>query len=626
MCCLDAGPSRDGCKGAISVARDRRTKRSLVLIVALCLGIVSVRIGVAEDASDVAATEIISKENSVDSSTSPDIWQPATVGQKLDWHDRLRTGEDSRAAVRLGDLSILRFDELTEAEILPPLSPGTKPTLDLKQGTTYFFSREKSREINVKTPVANGGIRGTEFVVTVAADGATSFIMIDGEVETSNDNGSLLVRGGERADIAPGRKPAKTKVSHPIDSARWCFYYPGVLDPKEVIDSLPDPVPLQASLSAYREGNLLMALQQYPRDRSPASPGEEIYRAELFLIAGQTAKAESLLQELDKNVPNREALSTLIAAIALKEKKGGGSPQTASEWMAESYYRQSQDDLVGARKAAKRAIALDPDFGLAWTRLAEVEFRRGRESQAKEALEKGLSLAPGNPGAHALRGSILRSEGKLDQAIASFEKAMTLDSALGDSWAGRGLCLIRQGKLKDGRRDLFAAVALEPNRADFRKYLADALDSEPRSSTTRNKRTRRSQTSESAESSSRGSVQRSGNAATPEPVYLGRLPGSGTNINPNPTYPARYPRPGPTKRPSRQQTTSRPERTTDGKTRRDRVSQSPTPSKRPERGKQTRRPTPPPRRSPVVPATSGNQEQTQGRKKKPLPAQSPNPN
>ena len=626
MCCRDAGPTRDGCKGAISVARDRRTKRSLVLIVALCLGIVSVRIAMAEDASDVAAAEIISKENSVDRSTSPDIWQPATVGQKLAWHDRLRTGEDSRAAVRLGDLSILRLDELTEAEVLPPPAATAKPTLDLKQGTAYFFSREKSREINVQTPAANGGIRGTEFVVTVAANGATSFTMIDGEVETSNDNGSLLVRSGERADIAPGRKPAKTNVSHPIDSAQWCFYYPGVLDPKEVIDSLPDPVPLQASLSAYREGNLLMALQQYPRDRSPASPGEKIYRAELFLIAGQIPKAEGLLGKLDKDVPNREALSTLIAAVTLKEKKGATPLKTASEWMAESYYRESQGDLVGARQAAKRATAVDPEFGLAWTRLAEVEFRRDRKSQAKEALEKSLTLAPSNPGAYALRGSILRSEGKLDQAKDSFEKAMALDSALGDAWLGRGLCLIRQGQVKAGRRDLFAAVALEPNRADFRKYLADALDNEPRSSTTQKERARRSQTTESSESPSRGPAQRPGNAATPEPVYLGRLPGSGTNVNPIPTYPTRHPHPGPTKRPSRPQSTSRPERTTDGYTRPGRVSQSPTRSKRPERGKRTRQPTPPPTRRRVVPATSGNQEQTQGRKKRPAPSQSPNPN
>jgi hypothetical protein len=239
-----------------------RTKRSVILVVVLCLGTASARIATAEDASQAAAAEIISKENSVDSMTPPAAWQPAAVGQKLAWHDRLRTGEDSRAAVRLSDLSILRLDELTEAEVIPPQMATSKPTVDLKQGSAYFFSREKSREINVQTPAANGGIRGTEFVVTVAANGSTRFTMIDGEVELSNLTGSMVVRSGERADIEPGQKPAKSVVINPIDSAQWCFYYPGVLDPNEVMAAMKDSDAVRASLSAYSEGDLLMALHK----------------------------------------------------------------------------------------------------------------------------------------------------------------------------------------------------------------------------------------------------------------------------------------------------------------------------------------------------------------------------
>ena len=126
------------------------------------------------------------------------------MGQELIAHDRLRTGEDSRAAVRFGDSTVLRIDELTEEEILPPQVAGAKPTLDLKQGSAYFFSREKSREIHVQTPAANGAIRGTEFVVTVAANGSTSFTILDGEVEISNSQGSVSVQSGERAEIQPG--------------------------------------------------------------------------------------------------------------------------------------------------------------------------------------------------------------------------------------------------------------------------------------------------------------------------------------------------------------------------------------------------------------------------------------
>jgi hypothetical protein len=170
-------------------------------IAVLLLGISSSRIASAEETSHKSGTELISKENSVDSSRPPGEWRSATVGQELIVHDRLRTGEDSRAAVQFGDSSILRIDELTQEEILPPQVASAKPTMDLKQGSAYFFSREKSREIHVQTPAANGAIRGTEFVVAVAESGSASFTILDGEVEISNPQGSVLLQSGERAEI-----------------------------------------------------------------------------------------------------------------------------------------------------------------------------------------------------------------------------------------------------------------------------------------------------------------------------------------------------------------------------------------------------------------------------------------
>jgi tetratricopeptide (TPR) repeat protein len=609
----------------------RRVRWSAILSIALCLGPALTTPPVTgETASDAAAGEIISKENLVDSLSPSAAWQPATVGQKLAWHDRLRTGEDSRAAVRLGDLSILRLDELTEAEVLPPPTASAKPTLDLKQGTAYFFSREKSREINVQTPVANGGIRGTEFIVTVAADGATSFIIIDGEVEAFNDNGSVIVRSGERADIETGGQPTKSAVSSPIDSAMWCSYYPGVLDPKELMVAMGDSDVLRASLSAYREGDLLAALQQYPPDRIPDSTEEKVYRAALFLVAGQVGKAEGLLQELDPGIRDRQALSTLIASITLQGGKGAeSSPRTAGEWLAQSYYLQSIGHLVGALQAAERATTLDPDFGFGWTRVGELELGQGQITDAKEALEKGLRLAPRNPAAHALRGFILSQEGKLDQAKSSFEKAMALDSALGDAWDGRGLCLIRQDQVKAGRRDLFVAAALEPNRADFRKYLADELNNAAQSSKTRKERSPRSGTTDSSRQSHSGPVQLPDSNATPEPVYPGRILGPGININPNPTYPNRYPGPRSTKgsRPDGPQTSPHPEKANEGHPRPSKDNQHPPPSKHPSPGQPTRRPTPPPAVGQTVDhVTPANPEQTRHRKKAPTASQSPTPN
>ncbi len=617
--------------------------RSVILVVVLSLGSAFVRIATADDAGQSDAAEIISKENSVDSLTPSAEWQPAAVGQKLAWHDRLRTGEDSRAAVRLGDLSILRLDELTEAEVLPPPAASAKPTVDLKQGTAYFFSREKSREINVQTPAANGGIRGTEFVVTVAANGSTTFTMIDGEVEISNADGLLVVRSGERADIEPGGKPAKNEVSNAINSAMWCFYYPGVLDPKEVMASMGDSDAVRASISAYSDGDLLMALQQYPRNQIPASPEEKVYRAALSLVSGQVAKAEDLLEELE--VRDRQAISTLIAAVTLKDKKDAESPQTASEWLAESYYRQSQGDLAGARQAAERATTLDPNFGFAWTRVAEVELGMGRASQAKTALEKGISLAPRNPAAHALRGFILSADGKLSDARKSFERALDLDSALGDAWLGHGLCLIRQGHNKAGRRDLFTAAALEPNRAIFRTYLDKDFSDTAREATTQ-----------------KGRAPRSKITADPGPYYPGLIPPPRMTAGPRPYYPRLIPRTRMTAspRPSSQKQSTRPERTpspkpdSSGRDTRPRTTESPRPSQakdtppskttrgakpqrlkgnprptpfaRPPQGQQVRQPKPAqPARGAIVPGAPAARQQAKGRQKRPTTSQSPTP-
>ena len=443
------------------------------LLAVLILGMSSARMACAEDTSHQGEAKLISKENSVDSSRPPGEWRSATVGQQLIVHDRLRTGEDSRAAVEFGDASVLRVDELTEEEILSPQVATAKPTLNLKQGSAYFFSREKSREVHVQTPAANGAIRGTEFVVNVAANGSAAFTVLDGEVEISNSQGSISVQSGERADVQPGGTPAKTSVANAMDSVQWCFYYPGVLDLNDLALSAPEQDRLRESLSAYSQGDGLRALAEYPHGRVPASPGEKVYRAGLFAVAGQIQKAQDLLKQVDEKAPGRQALSTLIAAVTLKEKSSSTLPQTASDWIAESYYRQSKSDLTGALQAAERAAQLDANNGFAWTRVAESQFNFGRASDAKQALEKGLKFSPRNPAAHALRGFLLSAENNLKDAKDSFDTALDLNSALGDGWLGRGLCLIKQGHVEAGRHDLLVAAALEPNRAMFRRYLSE---------------------------------------------------------------------------------------------------------------------------------------------------------
>ena len=171
--------------------------RGKTLLLAVAAGSALLPIAQAQTPDSAGNASLLSKENVVDAASGGGLWASATVGQALAIHDRLRTGEDSRAAVRMTDLSVLRIDELTTIEITPPPSASDKPGLNVKEGATYFFSREKSREMRVETPAVNGAMRGTEFVIAVAANGSTTVTMLDGEVELSNAQGSLVVTSGE---------------------------------------------------------------------------------------------------------------------------------------------------------------------------------------------------------------------------------------------------------------------------------------------------------------------------------------------------------------------------------------------------------------------------------------------
>src|SRR5262249_11979999 len=221
---------------------------------------------------------------------------------------------------------------------------------------------------------------------------------------------SVLINSGEQADADPGQKPVKTAVIMTVNVIQWCLYYPGVLDLKDLNLPAAGADSYRDSLAAYRQGDLLTALTAYPSHRAPNSSSERVYRAGLYLVVGQVEKAKRLLRGISPGTPGREVLSTLIAAVTLQAKSSGKPAGTASEWIAESYYRQSRNDLKDALEAAKRATVLDPQFGFAWTRVGELEFSFGRVPQAKEALAQGLILAPRNPAAHALQGFLLSAE------------------------------------------------------------------------------------------------------------------------------------------------------------------------------------------------------------------------
>jgi tetratricopeptide (TPR) repeat protein len=405
------------------------------------------------------------------------VWTAGHANQVLKLGDRLRTGKNSRASLRLSSLSVLRVYELTTLEIQPPEQAGRRPVLDLESGAAYFFNRDKPSETQFRTPSASGAIRGTEFNIAVAKNGRMELALLDGQVDLTNNQGTLQVQSGQEAVVDPGQAPKKSALIDAVNIIQWTLYYPAILDPNELELSADIQKDLGPSLDAYRNGDLLQALDKYPEDRTPASESERVYHAALLLAVGQVDGAQQLLQEASHETRATAlagALQEMIAAVKGQPSTRNAPRTLATEWLAGSYQAQAHRDLGAALSMAKSAVAKSPHFGFAQERLAEMEFSFGQTEAALNALKKSLEVSPRNAEALALKGFALSAQNKLSPASLYFDEAIQADGSLANGWLGRGLVRIHNGQVIEGRKDLETAAALEPSRAFLRSYLGKA--------------------------------------------------------------------------------------------------------------------------------------------------------
>lgn len=153
------------------------------------------------------------------------------VGDRLRPGSRLRTGARSKATLRFGKATQVRIHERSEVVVRPPraeLSQGGR------SGLTVFFGRIWARVVRkvagghafeVQSANAVAGVRGTEFQVGVADDGATRVVVTEGRVTVGDDvdSGSVSVSGGYEVEssgngVLGERRPAR-------DDAVWTGWF-----------------------------------------------------------------------------------------------------------------------------------------------------------------------------------------------------------------------------------------------------------------------------------------------------------------------------------------------------------------------------------------------------------------
>ena len=442
----------------------------------LCLALATFNASAQTNLSSAAASslsQVIEASGTVEFVTSGSTaWQAAAKGRTLQAGDKIRTRAQSRAAVQLSDRSIVRLDEQTTLEILPPRN-SEKKRFGLSRGALYFFNREKPADVEFDTPLAAGAIRGTEFLLAVAeTNSAVHLALIDGLVSLKTTaNEEINLQRGEDLQLAAGQVPIKTALVNATAKIQWALYYPAIINLADLTFTANEASDLAAVLANYRAGDLLAALAAWPA--ASASDSAKILHAQLELAVGRVNGAEALLATVAAH-PAADALRELISVVLGEKIAAAAATQNASLLLAHSYAQQARADLTSARVSAQQAVAEAPDFGFARARLAELEFAFGNRRAALAELARARELSPRLAAASALQGFVELEQGHTTAALTAFDHARELDAALGSAWLGRGLCLLHQRNFAEARAAFQAAAALEPQRSTFRSYLGKA--------------------------------------------------------------------------------------------------------------------------------------------------------
>ncbi|MBI4795192.1 MAG: tetratricopeptide repeat protein [Deltaproteobacteria bacterium] len=401
-------------------------------------------------------------------------WTPAQINQDLFAGDTVKTGAISRAAILCVDESQLKLNEntlitlksatpsprLRLGEVAPAALKEAAPSLyEVPQGEIWLRNKNEKFLFDVETPAVTAAIRGTEFNLRVAADGATSLVLLEGSLRLFNSLGELLLKPGEEGLARPGQAPAKRVLVQPADAVQWSLYYPGIISYRDL--------PLSAS-------------GERPRPPGPSAAAVAVVQGESLYDQGRLEQAQQEAEAALKLEPQNDQALTLLGWICL---------QTHALDKAEGYFRrvrQADDraviglalaryrlgDVTGAYALMQAARAKLKPTPLLATMTGYFYLLAGRVEEARSLLEAAVQQAPAMALPRALLSQIYLVQNRKAAARNAAAQALAQNPASPVAQLTMGLVNISYFDLPAAKQHLEKALSLDPRFVDAYVYLA----------------------------------------------------------------------------------------------------------------------------------------------------------
>lgn len=379
-------------------------------------------------------------------------WQVARPKQGLDAGAYARTVDStSKMALLLVDQTQLTLQGVSIVQVKSPEAAGErKSILEFGKGTGRFQTKTPTKNFTMGTPTGLAAIRGTEWLVEVDDDGRSAFTVVDGEIEISNELGSLPVGIDEQGILERGKAPTKVRLQNARERVQW-------------VSSL--------TLDESRYGT--------------GAADRELAAIERALYLGQLAAATQRLESAATRFPSDARLPALAARAALladdfpRARAAAANalarfPDSIETQLAAGEVARLDGDFLAARNALRRATLIAPKDWRGWHALGRLMAERSDWREARRALDEAGKIAPGSAQVLAQRGMIEANAYDLPSARELLDRALDAQADDFSTWTGQGEARLRSGDVDGAIEALLKATLLEPRYARAHVNLAIA--------------------------------------------------------------------------------------------------------------------------------------------------------
>ncbi|WP_428426850.1 FecR domain-containing protein [Pararhizobium sp.] len=422
-------------------------------------------------------------------------WRYVDLQQDLLSGDVLRTNATGQLAVLFSDRTQVRLGRNTSL-LVKRMGGGSDTGLELQSGTIWARAERGGQGVVIDTPAAAAAIRGTDWTMTVGADGKTSLIVLEGLVELSNAQGSVKVAQGEGAVAAIGQAPSKIVVVNSKDREQMLYN----LSLREAFNLLPvstlsgaDMRRERQRISAIAADNrsaedwLTLAEVQLAIDGRQAASASlakartrrlsstQIARSNLVdaFIAGANNQYRDAALLFDAAITKLDPKRRSIAeygryyARSLDDPKRVEKPPARATGpyaaVAEAYTAAFLQDIPTAVALLKKAEAKYPDNALIPAARARIVLLLDDREQMREATERSLAIDPEQAIALDARANYLSSiNGDNEGALADLRAALASEPGNDMIWNSLGLVQGNRNARREAEKAFLQAIALDP--------------------------------------------------------------------------------------------------------------------------------------------------------------------